>query len=335
MKLFFRKQAKPPSHALPVSTTVPADQALTGQLWSCVSLSRSQYNTHYVTATDRFGRYFQSHERLNAALRLAIDQLQQSLICRLPHDRDREESARFEQVWKFTCFLQPLLTEAMAIDRRWYKKDHQETATFIGAAYYRDHPGAARQPVIKLNLSHFLHPVSSDWLLQDDLRCIDLLYKTLEDASERMPERTVQKSNGNTARTPSADNQTHPSTLELGTTQCVTKRITDLAADRTPVNEEDTSLQPSDSSSLCPETRADLFMRFMAWLPDDARLLKDDYAYIESPNTIEQFIEENDLTVSVGDVQQSLLNHGFTRELITLGKKKRISCLRVPEEAHV
>ncbi|MEM7294518.1 MAG: hypothetical protein AAF420_14150, partial [Pseudomonadota bacterium] len=163
MKLFSRCRAKPPPYLMAVRTAVPADSAITGQLWSCISISRSQYDTHYATAIDRFGRYFQSQERLNAALRIAIVQLQESLIYRLPHDRDREESARFEQLWKFTCFLKPLLSAAMTTNRRWYNKRHQETASFVGAVYYRDYPGLARHTIIKLNLLNFVHPISGDW----------------------------------------------------------------------------------------------------------------------------------------------------------------------------
>lgn len=334
MKLFSRRQAKPPTYLLPLRKKILADPTLTSQLWGCVSLSRSQYNTHYGTAIERFGRYLQSEERLNIALRTATDQLQDSLIYRLPHHRDREESARFEQLWKFTCFLKPLLSAAMKTDRRWYNKHQQETASFVGAVYYRDYPGPARHTIIKLNLLNFVHPIGGDWLLQDDLRCIESLYQFIDSAGDTLPVQQVASVPAEQLKksTATVDTATavKPSDPDPSPGPVVPDPDFNDAAD----NQQETSSVPTDNP-LQPEVSAELFNRFTDWLPDDARVLKDDHVYIESPITIEQFIADNHLTVSVGDVQQSLLTHGFTRAIITLGKKKRISCLRVPEEAHV
>jgi len=334
MNLFSRAEAKLPLYFLPVEKASRADPAVLGQIWSCVSLSRSQYKTHYGTAIDRFGRYFQSAERLNTALQLAVEQLQDSLIYRLPRDRDREESARFEQVWKFTCFLQPLLSEAMAIDRRWYNKRQQQTAIFIDAAYYRDHPGPAHPSCIKLNFPHFLHPISVDWLMQDKLRCIDCLYQCIDKSVYEIPEqkanRTTEKSS---AITPTSI-ETPLTVVESDTKQTTPANSPNHTDNNETGNKQETPSPPSETP-LSPQASTELASRFMAWLPADSLKLKDSSSYIESPITIEQFIADGKLVVSVGEVQQSLLDHGFVRELIHLGKKKRTSCLRVPENAHV
>ena len=346
MKLFSRNRATVPAHLLPVKKTHAADSALHSQLWSCVSLSRTQYKTHYLTAIDRFTRYFQSQDRLNTALQSAVNLLQESLISRLPHDRNREESARFEQVWKFTCFLQPLLKEAMTTDRRWYNNRQQEIASFIDATYYRDHSGPARPSFIKLNLTNLLHPISVDWLMQDELRCVDLLYRCIDDnpvqaTGKKLYNRLMDK---RFQSAPAAD-ETPPPVAQQEPIEKIAKQENESqenSAVRGPNDsEQDTPKNRQEALSITtelpmsPEFGADLFKRFMAWLPEDARILMDDVPYIESPQTIEQFINDNHLKVSVGTVQQLLLQHGFVRELISVGKKKRISGLRIPEDAHV
>jgi hypothetical protein len=346
MKLFSRNRATPPAHLLSVKKTISADSALHSQLWSCVSLSRTQFKTHYLTASNRFARYFQSQDRLNTALQSAVNQLQESLISRLPHDRDREESARFEQVWKFTCFLQPLLKEAMATDRRWYNNRQQEIASFMDAAYYRDHSGPVRQSFIKLNLLNFLHPFSTDWLMQDELRCVDLLYRCIDDMATQATKQKLNNSiiDKRSQITPAADAIPSPvaqqKPIEKKARQENEEQENSTAhgsihsEQTTPNNRQETPSTPTELP-MSPEFGADLFKRFMAWLPEDAQLLKDDIPYIESPHTIERFINDNHLEVSVGEVQQLLLQHGFVRELISVGKKKRISGLRIPEDAHV
>lgn len=346
MKLFSRNRATPPTHLRPVKKTLAADSALHNQLWSCVSLSRTQFKTHYLTAIDRFARYFQSKDRLNTALQGAVNQLQESLISRLPHDRDREDSARFEQVWKFTCFLQPLLKESMATDRRWYNSRQQEIASFIDATYYRDHSGPARPSFIKLNLPHLLHPVSVDWLMQDELRCVDLLYRCIDDNPVQATEKKVDsRLSDKSFHSTVATDETPPPVAQQEPIEKIVKQQNESQENSTARGPNDSEQNTVDNRRETPSTTtelpisaelgADLFKRFMAWLPEDARLFKDDIPYIESPQTIEQFINDNHLEVSVGTVQQLLLQRGFVRELISVGKKKRISGLRIPEDAHV
>ncbi|OED35904.1 hypothetical protein AB833_29055 [Chromatiales bacterium (ex Bugula neritina AB1)] len=288
-------------------------------------MSRAQFNTHYRTAISRFGLYLQCETRLNAALQSALDQLQESLIFRLPLERDREEAARFEQVWKFTCLLQPLLAEVMTTDRRWYNRQHQQTTCFINAAFYRDYTGPARPSLIKLNLLHFLHPVSSDWLMQDDLRCIDTLYRGI-DGSDGALSKQHQTSEA------TQNNSTVPVTKP--TTPLVIENSHNTLANSDTDKSQQIGPTPKDTP-LPAQVSADLHRRFIAWLTPESTLVKDAATYIESPQTIERFIDDRKLEVSVGEVQQSLLSHGFVRELVNLGKKKRASCLRVPEDANV
>ena len=170
------KSSRSPSYCTDVNPNITADPALINSLWSCVSISRTQFDLHYRFAIKRFALYLQSTQRLHQALHESRSALQDSLIIRLPVNRDREEAARHEQLWKFTAFLQPLLTEAARCDRHWYDANGQETASFERAVCYADDATPANAVKLCFMLPQFLHPISADWLLCDDQRCLQLLY---------------------------------------------------------------------------------------------------------------------------------------------------------------
>jgi len=157
----------------------------TRKIWECVSVSRSQFEDHYIGTIRNIAVYIQDRDLFCVALKSAADALQGTMIVRLPYDRPREQGAKVEQLWKYAMFSSHLLREAAKLNRVWLDRKGNRVlfADFaMKGLQYQDSDTPSSITMIG-NLNQILPKSSAQWLLEDDEKC--LLEVTRAAAGER------------------------------------------------------------------------------------------------------------------------------------------------------
>lgn len=151
----------------------------TKKIWACVSLSRSQFEDHYIGLIRNIAVYMQDKIAFSVAVSKGAEALQETMIIRLPYDRPREQGAKFEQLWKFAMFSCHLTREAARINRHWYDRTGKKQLFLDLSANGMRFMDAETKSGMMLvcNLNQIIPSSSAEWLMQDEGRCANEIGK--------------------------------------------------------------------------------------------------------------------------------------------------------------
>lgn len=140
-------------------------------LWSSVSISRSQFEEHYIQTIRNVGTYMQDPDALSEVLRKASEAVRGTMLLKLPYNRSREEGGKYEQMWKYTMFCCHMLQGAGALSRRFYDCEGKRVLVMPnsreGRVVYYDDGGDNARYLLAHNVSALLPDCSVEWLLRD------------------------------------------------------------------------------------------------------------------------------------------------------------------------
>ncbi len=323
----------------------------TNTLWGSVSISRSQFEGHYVQTIRNVAAYMQAPEQLSSALKAASEAVRGTMLLKLPYNRSREEGGRYEQLWKYVMFCCHMLKGAGEVQRRFYTADGKRVLIpNLGkqSGYLYDDGGSNARYLVFHNISALLPECSIEWILRDQergmveisraafgLECF--INSSAENAGDRpakIPDSSIDipltptaviadkptsmktKKNDSTRDTPINKDYSVPADIDAASPADSAEVLAAVATAEPPMVEDDGQSEPPTADTAAGMTTikgVPPLRVFRKWVRAQKLPLERDSGcrYLECPDAIERFLTERQYDCPASVYQAKLASHGW------------------------